>query len=95
MDVKHLDDIPLPQGHKRRVARKTLSDMNFVCKYIQQKAEEAGLFQARMTREQLGDCLDSVATVENGLLSSNARKTHIQWQTAVRAIRKAVKDAQN
>ena len=95
MDVKHLDDIPLPQGQKRRPARKTLSDMNFVCKYVQRKCEEAGLFHVGMTRDEAGNCLDEVATVENGLLSSNARRTHIKWQTAAKAIRKAVKDAQN
>jgi hypothetical protein len=69
--------------------------MNFVCKYVQHKCEEAGLFHAGMTRDQAGNCLDEVATVENGLLSSNARRTHIQWQTAVRTIRKILKDAQN
>jgi hypothetical protein len=51
--------------------------MNFICKYLQRKCEEAGLFHAGMTLDQAGNCLDEVAAVENGLLSSNAQRTHI------------------
>ena len=60
-DVKHLDDIPIPEGGKRRrLARKTLSDMKRVCNYIQKMAQEQGHYRDGMTRAQLGDCFNKL-----------------------------------
>ena len=90
-DVKHLDALPNPNNEKRRPARKTMSDIRFLCNYIQSKAQEANVWSEEMTRQQLTDCLDQIASVENGLLSANDRRAHTQWQTACRVVRKIVK----
>ena len=90
-DVKHLDDLPLPQGKKCRKGRQTLCDINTLCKYIEGLATEIDVFRHAMSRNAAGECFDKVATVANGLLSSNRRSAQISWQTILKAVRKVLK----
>jgi len=89
-DVKHVDNLPNPHNEARRAARKTMADICFVCNYIQSKVQERGLWTEEMSHQQLTECFNEVATVENGLLSANNRRAHTQWRTACRVIRRIV-----
>jgi hypothetical protein len=73
-DVKHLDNLPNPNNEAWRPSQKTMADICFVCIYIQSKVQEHGLWTEEMSHQQLTECFDEVANVENGLLSANNRK---------------------
>jgi len=75
----------------RRPSQKTMADIRFVCTYIQSKVQEHGLWTEEMSHQQLTECFDEVATIENGLLSANNRRAYTQWRTACRFIRRIVR----
>jgi hypothetical protein len=95
-DVMHLDNMPLLPGEKkRREARKILSDLKTLCKHIQLKAEEQGCFHLGMSRIEVGECFDKVASVENGLVSQSKRHAQIRWTTTKGDVEKKKKEARN
>ena len=55
-------------------------------------AEENGSNTVKKRKEELINFYNSVATVENGLLSRNDRRAHTKWRTAVHPIMKVMKD---
>ena len=76
--MKYLDNFPNPNNEKRRPARKILTDIRIVCKYLDASAEENGFNIVNKRREKLINFYNLVATVENWLLSRNDRRAHAQ-----------------
>ena len=78
-DVKHLEELPIQPGEKgHRKARKALSDIHKLCKYIRDIAIDLGAYHDDMTPPQLSNVLDSVASMENGLASNSERNMQTQ-----------------
>ena len=98
IDVRHLDWLPLAEEEKaRRPARKILSDLKMVCRYVNVLAADQAISLDGLSRTELVQVFERVTTTENGLLATNARRSHIKWQSAVKTARKKVKQlaAQN
>ena len=98
IDVRHLDRLPLAEEEKAwRLARKILSDLKVVCWYVNALAADQAISPDGLSRTELVQVFERVITTENGLLATNARRSHIKWQSAAKTARKKVKQlaAQN
>ena len=70
-----------------RPARKTYSDLKYVCTYVREEAEKKGIVcPEEMDDEKCIEIFNQVATVENGLIAGKNRKSQCQWRTAIRRI---------
>ncbi|MHA7865815.1 hypothetical protein, partial [Flagellimonas marinaquae] len=84
-DFSFLDKTTVP----RQKARKTFGDLKFLCKYIETKAQEAGIYKENMTEEERNQIYGSVASnPENGLAASTGCPSQAQWRTALYHLRK-------
>ena len=92
-DVKHLEELPIQPGEKgRRKARKALSDIHKLCKYIRDIAIDLGAYHDEMTPPQLSDMLDSVASMENGLASNSERNMQLKWNWVMTRVNEKIKE---
>jgi hypothetical protein len=100
-DVKRLDLIPLSDvelrcrahtgrnANKRRPARKTLNDLQFLMKHIEVKVKDAGAWTDEHTLENVDAMYQVVASVFGPTgTSHNARATQARWSTFLNQIRK-------
>ena len=71
----------------RRASRKVFCDMKFLCKYIEKKAVEAGLYTSDRRLENILRMFEA-AGEDIGLGSFNPRKGQLKWRTLVGKIRK-------
>mgnify|MGYP000128780937 FL=1 len=103
-DIRHLDSIPLSEverrgrantgrnANKRRPARKTMNDIQYLMKYIEGKVKDAGSWTDDHTIENVDEMYQVVASAfgETGT-SQNARATQARWNTFVNQIRQRLK----
>jgi hypothetical protein len=96
-DIVYLDNIPLPAGERRRLARMRLSDLKLLMTYIKDKVVAEGTWEDPPNHN-----METVTTMDRSIVQQylvvrddhprNARLyPHMKWQTLVHLIRSRIK----
>lgn len=93
-DIKHIDKAVLsetekerkvgPNKNKRRVVKKVLTDMRFICKYLSKLVKEKGKMEEVITLSSVDRMFSAVA----GLVLDGNRDSQKQWLSVVRQLRR-------
>jgi hypothetical protein len=93
-DVKHIDKIGLatvekeqkvgPNRDKRRMAKKYLTDMRFICNFLYKKVEDLGKLEETITLS----AVDWMFVAISDLVLEGERDSQLQWLSVVRQLRK-------
>ena len=81
-----------PHKHKRRKTKKTYCDIKFLCDYIQDRAEEAGLDVTIRTHQNVKLMYEAAAPILYQCVEKSQRSTQLKWLTLVSKLRKKLND---